>query len=179
MVGLKFRVREVATDVAFIKGLGATATPITWGETYSALQQGVVDGQENPIGTISYGKIYEVNKYVTLDGHVYSTHIAIVNEKFYQSLPTEFKQVILEGAMLGTNVSRGIANLYNYQKLSFLKEKGMTITPLSPEQKQLFVKKAQPAAKEVILGKVGKAFFDDYEKALAKANADAMKAIKP
>jgi C4-dicarboxylate-binding protein DctP len=179
MGGLKFRIREVATDVAFIKALGATATPITWGETYTALQQGVVDGQENPIGTISYGKIYEVNKHVTLDGHVYSTHMVLINEKFYQSLPAEFKQVIKEGALLGTNVARGIATLYNYQKLSFLKEKGMIITPLTFEQKQLFVKKAQPAAQELIVAKVGKAFFDDFEKALAKANADALSEIKP
>jgi tripartite ATP-independent transporter DctP family solute receptor len=179
MAGLKFRIREVPTDVAFIKGLGAVATPITWGETYTALQQGVVDGQENPIGTISYGKIYEVNKYVTLDGHVYSTHMVIINEKFYQSLPGEIKQVIKEAALLGTNVARGIASLYNYQKLSFLKEKGMTITPLSYDQKQLFVRKAQPAARELIVGKVGKAFFDEFEKGLEKANADALNQIKP
>ena len=179
MVGLKFRIREVPTDVAFIKGLGANATPITWGETYTALQQGVVDGQENPIGTISYGKIYEVNKHVTLDGHIYTTHMVIINEKFYQSLPTEFKQVVKEAASLATYVGRGIAMLYNYQKLSFLKEQGVTITPLTFEQKQLFVKKAQPPAKELIVAKVGKAFFDEFEAALAKANADALAVTKP
>jgi tripartite ATP-independent transporter DctP family solute receptor len=148
-------------------------------ETYTALQQGVVDGQENPIGTISYGKIYEVNKHVTLDGHIYTTHMVIINEKFYQSLPTEFKQVVKEAASLATYVGRGIAMLYNYQKLSFLKEQGVTITPLTFEQKQLFVKKAQPPAKELIVAKVGKAFFDEFEAALAKANADALAVTKP
>jgi tripartite ATP-independent transporter DctP family solute receptor len=179
MVGLKFRIREVPTDVAYIKALGATATPITWGECYSALQQGVVDGQENPIGTIAYGKIYEVQKYVTLDGHIYTTHLNIINEKFYQSLPKDFQQIVNEGASLATYVGRGVATLYNYQKLSFLKEKGMTITPLTYEEKQAFVRIAQPAAKELIIAKVGKAFFDEYENALAKANADALSVTKP
>lgn len=179
MVGLKFRVREVPTEVASIRALGGDATPITWGETHSALQSGVVDGQENPVSTIVYGKLYEVQKHVSLDGHIYTTHLVVANQKFYNSLPAASRQALNLAVKNSTYVSRGFGLYYNAAGLDFLKQKGMTVTPLSVQQKQLFMKKAQPAVREIIVAKVGKPWFDEFEKALAKANDDAGGASRP
>ncbi len=175
MVGLKFRVREVPTEVANVKALGADATPIVMGEVYTALQMGVIDGQENPISTIAYWKLYEVQKYVTLDGHVYTTQIVVVNDKFYQSLPAPIREVLKRTVQLSQNVARGTALLYNATKLDLLREKGMTITPLSDEAKQQFMMKGQPVVRNMLISTLGKPYMDDFEKARVKANEDAQK----
>ena len=69
--GLKIRVMETPLYITLVKALGAAPTPIAWTETYTSLQQGVVDGQENPVSVIIQAKFAEVQKYLTLDGHTY------------------------------------------------------------------------------------------------------------
>jgi tripartite ATP-independent transporter DctP family solute receptor len=94
MKGLKIRVMETPVYVNMVKALGAAPTPIAWSEVYTALQQKVVDGQENPVATIVQAKLYEVQKYMILDGHSYGCDFFLINEKFYQSLPKESQELI-------------------------------------------------------------------------------------
>ena len=133
--GLKIRVMESPVYITMMKALGASPTPVPWTETYTALQQKVVDGHENPVASVKFGKIYEVNKYYTLDGHTFGVSFVLINEKFFQSLPKETQAIIREVAQESALVSRGIDTLDSAVGLQFLKEKGMEIyTPTVKEK---------------------------------------------
>jgi len=84
--GLKLRVPEIPQWVAVWKQIGALPTPVAWPEVFTALQTGVVNGQENPIMQIYEAKLYEVQKFVMMTEHLSTYFHWIVNEKFYQSL---------------------------------------------------------------------------------------------
>lgn len=75
--GLKIRTMENPMHIAYFKELGANPTPMSWGELYTALQQGTVDAEGNPYAMISDGKFYEVQKYVSETGHVFSVTVLI------------------------------------------------------------------------------------------------------
>ena len=89
--GLKIRTMENPMHIAFFKELGANPTPMSWGELYTALQQGTVDAQENPYAMIDDGKFYEVQKYVSETGHVFSYEILIANKKFMDKHPADLR----------------------------------------------------------------------------------------
>ena len=97
--------------VNMVKALGAMPTPIAWSEVYTALQQKVVDGQENPVATIVQAKLNEVQKYLTLDGHSYGVDFFLINEKFYQGLPRETQELLKTSAYTAAVVGRGVQHL--------------------------------------------------------------------
>jgi len=96
--GLKIRVMESNFHKELWRTLGANPTPMGW-PIYTELQQGTIDGQENPLWVIWTYKLYEVQKYLTLTGHVYSAHIDVANLKWFNKLPAE-DQAMLKQAML-------------------------------------------------------------------------------
>lgn len=94
--GLKIRVPEGPVFVSTFEALGANPTPISFGELYSALQLGVVDGQENPPAHILTQKFYEVQDYVSRTGHIYLSSPVLINKNLLNSLSEEHQEVILE-----------------------------------------------------------------------------------
>lgn len=96
MKGLVIRVQESATWQTLMESLGSIPTPLAFNELYGALQQGVVDGQENPLSTIVAQKFYEVQKYLVLDGHTYGAGAVLMNKTFYDSLSAEDQQLLNE-----------------------------------------------------------------------------------
>lgn len=95
MKGLKIRVMEQPIYIAFMKALGANPTPMAFGELFTALQQGVVDGQENPAAHIYTKKFYEVQKYISLTEHTYSAEPMLISMYAWEKLTPE-QQVILQ-----------------------------------------------------------------------------------
>lgn len=94
--GLTIRVPETQTVMDTIANLGANAVPMAVGELYTAMSQGQVDGQENPVTVINASKYYEVQKYLSLTGHIYSPTVVMISESFYQSLPEDLRQIVEE-----------------------------------------------------------------------------------
>ena len=92
--GIKLRVPSGIWRVKMFKAYGANPSPMAYAEVYSALQSGVMDGQENPLAQIWSGKFHEVQKYISLTGHVYSPSYIVVSESFWQKLPPDQRQVI-------------------------------------------------------------------------------------
>jgi tripartite ATP-independent transporter DctP family solute receptor len=86
MKGMKIRIQPSPVYKALVESLGASASAIPWGELPTALQQKVVDGQENGVTNIIAASLYQSQKYATLDGHVWSIHAYMMNERFYQGL---------------------------------------------------------------------------------------------
>ena len=98
MAGLKLRVPPVDTFQAMVAAWGGQATPINFNELYLALSQGAVDGQENPLPTINSAKLYEVQKFLVLTGHIITPRIVIANEAWLAGLDAADRE-ILEGAI--------------------------------------------------------------------------------
>ncbi len=96
MAGFKIRVPENEVFKAMAESWGARPTPMNFSELYLALKQGVVDGQENPLPTIKAGKLYEVQKYIVLTGHIITPRLVVVNEAFWQGLSEEDRAIIQE-----------------------------------------------------------------------------------
>jgi tripartite ATP-independent transporter DctP family solute receptor len=133
--GLKIRAMSAPVMIETIRALGANPVPVAWGETYMALQQGVADGQENPHVNTYGAKLYEVQKYVSLTGHVYNPQAFCVNDKFYQGLPADLRKLITTTATEVIEQARRESQELDSDYLKKLVDKGMIVnTPpsLSP-----------------------------------------------
>lgn len=142
--GLKIRTMENPVHMATFKALGANPTPMSFGELYTALQQGTVDAQENPIPLVYTAKFYEVQDYYTLDGHVYAATVVLINDDFYKSLPEDLQKIVKEGAEKFRDEQRKINTQQEEEMLGLLKKEGMKINELTPEQKQKFIETTLP-----------------------------------
>lgn len=166
MKGLKIRVTQSPEAVKMVEGLGAQATPIPWSELYGALQQKVVDGQENPLSMIEQAKLYEVQKYLTLDGHTLGVLPIAINEKVFQSLSPEHKAIVKDSAQQAIAVFRAQLYLGNTLWIDDLKQKKMVIyTPTASEYKQ-FQGAAQKAVVPYVRSKIGNEWVDAVLKAI-------------
>lgn len=150
MKGIKFRTMEHPGHMAIVNSLGGVATPIAWTELYTSLQTGVIDGQENPIPVINFGKIYEVQDYLTLDGHVYSLDLLFVSEKWRKALPKDYQDVLALAGYQAAIAARGINRILEWENLArFEKEKAFKeIVMPSPKMKAEFAAITQPAFME-------------------------------
>ena len=126
------------------RALGANPVPLNFSELFTALQQGVVDGQENPLNNIYASKFNEVQKYVTLDGHVYDTNIFLVGTQFYNGLTPEQQQLVQEGTKLVLSVMRDGLKKGDDAALEAFKKGGMEITEVTPAFRQQLMDATRP-----------------------------------
>lgn len=171
--GIKFRTMAMPSHIAFFKAMGATAIPIAWSEVFTAMQTGVVDGHHNPLGQIIYAKIYEVQKYLSLTNHIFSTHYFMINDEFFKGLTPEEKKVVLDAARVAKVAGRGITRTYlsTDKGLPFL-AKHMEVYQPSPKERETFAKVAIPAMKQWVkenLKEEGVAYQNDFLKAIAES----------
>jgi tripartite ATP-independent transporter DctP family solute receptor len=111
--GLKIRTVPTPVQVAFWKALGAIPTPMGWAEVMPALQQGVIDGQENPPAVVYPYKVYEFQKYYSLTGHSNEPTMFVGSKANFEALPEDLQQVILDSVAVVTPFERQIAADYN------------------------------------------------------------------
>jgi TRAP-type transport system periplasmic protein len=134
MVGLKFRVQASKVNVETFKALGATPVPLAFSEVYMALQQGAVDGQDNPTTTIRTMNFWEVQKYLSLTGHMLRGGFWSMNKKVFDKLPADLQKAVLEAGKEAEDAEWKFVQDDQAKSLSFLKEKGIAInTPPSME----------------------------------------------
>lgn len=169
--GVKIRVMPTAVHLAIWEALGAQPTAIAFSELYTALQQGTVEAQENPYENIVTARLYEVQKYVMLTNHVYTTGVVIANPSWFNGLAEE-DQEIVRGA---------VKACYEFQKEEAAKREadykktitdaGGEIIELSEEQLKVFEEAAQPAVEEIrkLVGDdLVKSFYEAIDEAEAK-----------
>ncbi len=145
--GLKVRVLESAAYVSYMKALGATPTPIPFGELYTALEQKVVDGQENPLAQIATNKFAEVQKYLTLNGHTYDAAVFLMSKTAYDQLPPDLQQAVREAAAEAAAYQRELSEQSEAEYLKQLKESGMQVEE-NPDLES-FRKAAEPVYREI------------------------------
>ncbi len=146
--GLKIRTMENPVHISTFKAFGANPTPMAFGELFTALQQKTVDAQENPTAIIYTSKFYEVQKYLSLTGHVYANCPYLISKTFYESLPTDLQKVVSDAANLTVDEQRKMTGQQEKEFFITLKENGMQINELTSEQKELFIKAAETVYQE-------------------------------
>lgn len=148
VAGLKLRTMENPTHITAFETLGAAPTPMAWPEVISALQQGTIDGQENPLSVITSAKLSEVQEHLTLSGHVYSPAILLVSGAFWEGLSEEDRQAFQEGAEQAKAAMRGYVDEVEQSGVDQLTEEGMSIGELTAEQRAAFQEALAPAYEE-------------------------------
>lgn len=161
LVGMKIRTMENPIHLATWRALGANPTPMPFSELFTAMQQKTIDGQENPIPTIYLLKFYEVQKYTTLTGHVYTPFLLLINSKLWESLPPEDKKIFEEAALESSKQERAANRKMNHDQIGELKKVGMKITELTPAQLKAFQDAVAPVYTE-FEGKIGKGLVDEF-----------------
>ena len=126
--GIKHRTQESSVQVETWTALGTNASPMAWTEVFTALQQGVIESQENPIPTIYDVRFYEVQDYLTMSQHVYSPAPLMMGADLFNSLSSEDQQIVLEAAELATPVQRDASREMENRYLEELQALGMEVT---------------------------------------------------
>jgi len=126
--GINHRTQESRVQVDTWEALGANATPMAWTEVYTALQQGVMDSQENPLPTIYDVNFYEVQDYLNITQHVYSPAPLMMGLDLFNSFSEEDQAIILEAAQIALPVQREASQDLEQRYLVQLEELGMTVT---------------------------------------------------
>ena len=160
--GLKMRTMENPVHIAAYKGFGIITTPMAFPEVFTALQQGTVDGQENPLSVIMSAKFDQVQKYMSLTGHVYSPAVILMNKAAFDKLSAADKQVFMDAAKEAVKANRARVAEDDAKGVTELRAKGMQVVEVD---KAKFV-----AALTAVNA--------DFEKQFGKANIDKIRAVK-
>lgn len=126
--GLKIRTPENLAQLETFKALGAIATPMAYSELYNALQQGVVDGQENPLQNIWTGKLYEQQKYLAMTGHIYNSAYILASNKFWTGLPVDLRKAAEDSIKEASHYQMDLVASLDKKLLEDLKAKGVQVT---------------------------------------------------
>lgn len=158
--GLKIRTLENELHVDLWKSLGVNPSPMPYTELFTALEQGVVDGQENPAGNITTGNFYEVQKYVTKTDHIYNASVFMISDKFMQTLSDEEKEIVTKAAEEARDYQRELNQKESEEAFAALEKEGMKVTELSEEARKGFENKAKEIYSKYT-EKVGKELVDE------------------
>ncbi len=140
--GLKIRTIQSPINIAALNNMGANATPMAFGEIYSSLQTGVIDGFEHNATIISSKKFYEVVKYLTVTEHLFGPLVFCISSEIWKSLSLDEQRIIQDGVLLARDIQRTLAPLREKEAIKNLEEHGMQInyidkTPLIVNAKLL------------------------------------------
>ena len=161
--GLKMRTMENPVHIQAYKAFGIIATPMAFTEVFTALQQGAVDGQENPLSIIRASKFEQVQKYMTLTGHVFSPCVLLMNKAAYDKLTAADKQAFMEAAKVGIAANRARVDKDENEAVAALEKGGMQV-----------VTNVDKAAYQKELDAV----YKDFARQFGQANLDAIRNFK-
>lgn len=157
--GLKIRTMENPVHILAFRTMGASPTPMAWPEVIGALQQGTIDGQENPLSVFVSAKLWQVQKNLTLTGHVYAPIALVVSPAFFGSLTEAQKAAFIEGAKLGAQASRKFVDDVEKKGVEEIKSHGVNVVTqvnnapfqaaLTPAYKQYAAKYGQKTLDQI------------------------------
>ena len=144
---IKMRVLQAPTVMATYRTYGANPTAMAFTEVYNGLQQGVIEGQENPYANIDSMKFYEVQKYMTLTHHTYHTYAAVMNKAAWESLPDDLQTVMQEAFDVSRDYARELTLEDEKEIYERIKDQ-IEIIELTDEGREAFIEKSQPLYKQ-------------------------------
>lgn len=160
--GLKMRTMENPVHIAAYKGFGIVPTPMAFTEVFTALQQGTVDGQENPLSVITAAKFEQVQKHLSLTGHVYSPAVLLMSKAAFDKLSAEDKKHFMAAAAEGIKANRARVDDDDAKGVAALRSKGMQVIEVDKS-------KFQAALTPV---------FAEFAKQFGQANLDKIRNVK-
>lgn len=151
--GYKVRVMQSPIIMEQFRALGANPVPIAFGETYNALQQNVVECQENPLVSITKMKFYEVQSNVIVSNHAYLAYAFVFSKRWLSQQPADVQKMLVETAKEMTAFQREETARREASYLQTIRDSGTTVTELTPEQLEVFQEETRPVhdkfAKEI------------------------------
>lgn len=159
--GLKVRVMQNNIFLDTFQNLGANATPMAFGEVFSALETNAIDAQENPYVTIDTSKFYEVQKYITETNHAYTPFLFLFSKPIFDSYTPEEQAALRECAVVGRDEERKVIRELNQKSLEKIKAAGLEVNTLSAEEQTRIREKSMVV----------------YEKHKAEIGADVVDAV--
>jgi C4-dicarboxylate-binding protein DctP len=144
---IKMRTLQAPTILSTYRTWGANPTAMAYTEVYNGLQQGVVEGQENPLANIDSMKFYEVQKYMTLTGHAYHTYAAVMNKGAWESLPDDLKKVVSDAFDVARDYGRELTAKDEARIIEKIKGQ-IKITELTDADRQKFIERSEPIYKQ-------------------------------
>lgn len=126
--GLKLRTMQNPVHIEAFRRLGAAPIPMAWGEVFTSLGQGVIDAQENPITIIYTNSLWEVQKHVTLTGHLYGIHTLMVSKATWARLPVGQQIALRDAAREATAYQRSLSARMEAEQIELLKKRGMVVS---------------------------------------------------
>jgi len=145
LVGMKIRTQESPTSMKMVQALGGSPTPISWGELYSALQQGVVDGAENNPPSFHLSRHYDVCKFYSLDEHTGVPDVLLINTNIWRGLSSEFQEILQEAADESAQLQKNLWKKATQTALEHVQKSGVKI--YYPDKK-LFAEKVRSIYEE-------------------------------
>jgi len=154
MKDIKFRAMASPILLAQFKALGANAVPIPFAETYSALQSGVAEGQENPYWAIYKMKFYEVQDYLTVSNHGLIVTYAILSKQWWDKLPADLKNIVADVFREGEASYWESAQSIDANAVKAMKQAGLKFVEISPAEREKF-RKATADVKDIYIERIG------------------------
>jgi tripartite ATP-independent transporter DctP family solute receptor len=172
MKGLKFRVMQSPIMLNMVENLGATPVAITFNEMYTSIQTNVIQGQENPPSVVRAFNLDEIQPYYTLDRHTYSISFFVINNGWFEALPSDLQQVVLDASVSTEKVHRETSANWDGEAVDDLKDRGMKVYDPTPEEIQLFREATQQPAIEYLKESVGEEWVNKILDAVDNARVE-------
>lgn len=160
--GLKIRTMEAEVHMGTFNNLGAIATPMAWGEVYTALQQGTIDAQENPIANIYQAKIQEVNPFVTMTRHFYAASPVLMSKAIWDKMSPEQQKILSDAIVETRQFARDEIKRGEKEYAGAMKKEGVTII------EEVDLAKWRAAVQPT---------YDQYEKKIGKEFIEKVQAV--
>jgi C4-dicarboxylate-binding protein DctP len=159
--GLSFRIQPSDVLASQFTAWGADSTPMAFSEVFNALQQGVIDGQENPYSNIESQNMHTVQSHITESNHGYIGYVLVINNDFLNSLPDDLQQVVQDSADEASDYNREIASKLNQEAKKTIQDAGTTqILELTDEERQAFKDAVVPAVWDQYRDVIGSDLID-------------------
>jgi tripartite ATP-independent transporter DctP family solute receptor len=129
--GVKFRVMQNPVYISMFSSLGGNAVPMAWGETFTAVQQGAIDGLEIPLAIIDQAKMYEVTKFLSITNHTYSAIGLVMSKRTFDRMPEDIKKAIVEVSAPAAKAQRDAATATANEILERLEKSGMKVNRIT------------------------------------------------
>jgi tripartite ATP-independent transporter DctP family solute receptor len=166
--GYKVRVMQSPIIMEQFKALGANPVPISFGETYNALQQHVVECQENPLVSITKMKFYEVQTNMIISNHAYLGYAFVFSKKWFDGLKPEYRKILVDAAREMTPFEREETARREAGYVETIRKSGTTVTELTPGQLEKFREATSPVQKK-FADQIGQDLLDTFSREIKAA----------
>jgi TRAP-type transport system periplasmic protein len=140
---IKWRSQESEVHLAMWEAFGATASPVNMTEVFSALQTGMVDGADNSLLILSATGWWETMEYLTISNHIYQPGVLAFNINFWNTLPEEYQQILIEEFTKSTTLARTALAEFEPEMIEVFKAMGYKVNTLTPDERALFVEQTR------------------------------------